>query len=141
MDRREAVKVAQALQSRETQRAALIKRLRDEDMMGLECAETVQLEKLDAEDVGVATTLAAYLLMEDAAIRAEPMEPALVWLRRRIKTLESLGAPPTHEQLAQAGVTYADRSKILANSEKAASDSKGELEALRRVLKFIEDRL
>ena len=49
----EAVQVAKEMVARDTRRTELLKKLEDEDMFGLECAETVELEKmigLDARD-------------------------------------------------------------------------------------------
>jgi len=141
MERRDAVKMAKEQMGRVLERAALIKKLRDEDMTGLECKETVELEKLSAHAAEVADALSTFLVGEDARDRTQVMEPALVWLNRRIRVLERASVVPTHADMAQAGVAYADRGKMIANAEKAADEAKGELEALRRITKFVEDRI
>jgi hypothetical protein len=59
-----AIKIAQGIHARRARRAALIARLREIDMLGLECAETVELERLDAEDIQASQKLADLILGE-----------------------------------------------------------------------------
>ena len=60
----EAVAVARAVIARSQTMDALAKKLSDDDMLGLECGETVQLERLAAENAAAARVLAAWVVQE-----------------------------------------------------------------------------
>ena len=62
----EALHVAREFIARGEERAELVKQLHEEDMLGLECAGTVRLEKLTAEDAAAGWRLAKWLVMEAA---------------------------------------------------------------------------
>lgn len=67
--RDEALQIAKAFIERGEKRAELVQWLHDEDMMGLECAQAVQLERLAAEDAAAGWKLAKWLIMEAAGER------------------------------------------------------------------------
>lgn len=73
--REDATRLAQQIVERGTMRAALIRELQDQGMLGLECAETVQLEKLETEDAAAAQVLARWLLDQPTP---PPFPPPLV---------------------------------------------------------------
>jgi hypothetical protein len=60
----EAVTVARAVLARSQEMDALAKKLSDDDMVGLECSETVQLERLAAANAAAARMLAAWVVEE-----------------------------------------------------------------------------
>ena len=62
--REDAVIVARRVIERSQEMDALVEKLEDEDMLGLECAETVKLEKLSAENASAARVLAAWIVKE-----------------------------------------------------------------------------
>lgn len=63
---------------------------------------------------------------------------ALFWLNRRIRALETAGTPPSHEDMAHAGLTYAQRQARIDAATGAAEDVAGELTALREAVAFID---
>lgn len=65
---------------------------------------------------------------------------ALFWLSRRIRELESKSTPPAHEDMALAGLSYAQRQELLAQRAKAQDDHAGELAALREVREFVVEQ-
>jgi hypothetical protein len=60
----EAIEVAKQFIARGEQRVELVKKLREDDMLGLECSETVQLERLSAQDAADGWRLAKWLVLE-----------------------------------------------------------------------------
>jgi hypothetical protein len=62
--REDATRIAQQVVERDTKIAALVADLRDKDMLGLECGEAVQLERLSAENAVAAGTLAQWFLRQ-----------------------------------------------------------------------------
>jgi hypothetical protein len=60
----DAIEVAKGFIARGEQRAELVKKLHEEDMLGLECGDTIQLEKLTALDASEGWKLAKWLIME-----------------------------------------------------------------------------
>ncbi len=60
----DAVHVARRVIARSQEMDALVRKLEDEDMIGLECAETVKLEKLSAENASSARALAEWIVKE-----------------------------------------------------------------------------
>lgn len=60
----EAVAVARAVIARSQEMDALAKKLDADDMLGLECSETVRLEKLAAQNAAAARVLAAWVVKE-----------------------------------------------------------------------------
>ncbi len=60
----EAVTVARAVIARSREMDALAMKLSADDMLGLECAETVQLERLAAANAAAARMLAAWVVEE-----------------------------------------------------------------------------
>jgi len=60
----EAVVAARQVLDRARQMEALAKKLNDDDMLGLECAETVQLEKLSGQNAAAARALADWIVKE-----------------------------------------------------------------------------
>lgn len=58
----EALEVARAFMERSELQKKLIEKLREDDMIGLECSETVQLERLVGEDARAGWQLANWLL-------------------------------------------------------------------------------
>lgn len=64
---------------------------------------------------------------------------AVFWLNRRIKTLE-FESSLNHEAMAKAGMSYGDRQAALEKQEKLADDNSGELQALREVVAFVQEK-
>lgn len=62
----DAVHVARRVIERSNAMDALVEKLAAEDMIGLECAETVKLEKLSAENASAARVLAEWIVKEHA---------------------------------------------------------------------------
>jgi len=60
----QAVAVAHQVIARVREVNTLVKKLQDEDMLGLECAETVQLERLSAKNAAAALVLAEWIVKE-----------------------------------------------------------------------------
>jgi len=60
----EAVAVARGVIDRQQKMIALHAKLKEEDMVGLECGETVQIERLSAENAGAAISLAEWIVKE-----------------------------------------------------------------------------
>lgn len=60
----EAIRLAQDVIARCANMEQIVKDLEAEDMLGLECSGTVQLEKLSAENARAARSLAEWLLKE-----------------------------------------------------------------------------
>lgn len=60
--REEATRLAQLMVERAARIVAIVEELRTKDMRGLECAETVQLEELSAENGAAAQILARWVL-------------------------------------------------------------------------------
>lgn len=61
---KDVVAIARAVIERSQKMEALAKQLSDDDMLGLECSETVQLERLAAENAAAARQLAAWVVQE-----------------------------------------------------------------------------
>lgn len=68
LTRAEAVQVAKELLARGERRAELVKWLHEEDMLGLECAQTVELEKLGSLDARDGWRLAKWLVFSELEI-------------------------------------------------------------------------
>ena len=64
LDRTGAIKLAKDVMTRSDRRAELFAVLTTEDKHGLECAETVELEKLTGADAADAGKLARWLLRD-----------------------------------------------------------------------------
>lgn len=60
--REEALEVAEAFMERSKLQKQLIEKLQEDDMIGLECSETVQLERLVHEDSRDGWRLAKWML-------------------------------------------------------------------------------
>jgi len=65
--RQEALVCALQFEGRQKRRDELYKKLKEDDMVGLECSETVMLEKLMAEDMVQGKRLAAWIIAEAEA--------------------------------------------------------------------------
>ena len=60
----EAVTAARQVIARAQQMEELARKLNDDDMLGLECAETVQLEKLSGQNAAAARAIAEWIVKE-----------------------------------------------------------------------------
>jgi hypothetical protein len=60
----EAVAAAHQVLARCREMEVLAKKLNEDDMLGLECAETVQLEKLSSQNAAAARALADWIVKE-----------------------------------------------------------------------------
>lgn len=67
----EALIVAQQFAARGEERARLVKQLEDEDMLGLECSETAQLERLTVRDVIDGERLAQWIVADAADVETD----------------------------------------------------------------------
>jgi hypothetical protein len=63
----DAVHVARRIVDRAREMDDLVEKLASEDMIGLECAETVKLEKLSAENASAGHALAEWVVKEFAS--------------------------------------------------------------------------
>lgn len=66
--RDEAVQVAKELLARGERRAELVKWLHDEDMLGLECSQTVELEKMGSQDAADGWRLAMWVVFSELGV-------------------------------------------------------------------------
>ena len=64
MTREQAVAVANQVIARVREATALVAKLKEEDMLGLERAETVRLEKIGAQNAAAALVLAEWIVEE-----------------------------------------------------------------------------
>lgn len=65
-------------------------------------------------------------------------EKALFWLNRRIRQLESL-TTVDQEEMARAGLNYAERQAMMEKKAKEAENVHGELESFKEIVRFIQD--
>jgi len=71
----DAAHLAQQIIERDTRITTLVGELHTQDMLGLECAQTIELEELSAKNAAAAPILARWLLEQPAAL---PFPPPLV---------------------------------------------------------------
>lgn len=59
------------------------------------------------------------------------------WLNRRIRELERQSEGPSHEGMAEAGMSYEERQRAVQAAEKRQEDRAAELEAYREALDLV----
>jgi len=62
----------------------------------------------------------------------------LFWLRRMLRDKEALVAAPSHEQMAEAGITYGDRAEREKAVERMREKLTPEIEALTNAITAVE---
>jgi hypothetical protein len=68
----DAAHLARQIVERDTRITTLVGELRAQDMLGLECAQTIELEELSAKNAAAAPFLARWFLDQPAALRLPP---------------------------------------------------------------------
>ena len=136
MSNDEARKFAREVRGRVERRLTLHAEIQEQDMGGLECPQTVELELLDMADTSAAPRLADYVL---EGLKLEKKDVVLTWLRRHERALLAKVAEPTQTAMAEQGVPYVERSRVIAQAQKNKEESKVELASLQAAIKFIEE--